>query len=80
MKNDESDENLIQLKKTFVKDLSNEISFTLQKNAVIMATSLVASIILVNRKDGISEEILVKKVNWLYNEILARNGIMSMNR
>lgn len=45
-----------------------------------MTTSLVSSVILVNRKDGTSEEQLFKKVNWLYNEIQFRNGVTSMNR
>lgn len=45
-----------------------------------MATSMVASVILVNRKEGTSEEKLLQKVNWVYEEIQARNGIMSVNR
>ena len=38
-----------------------------------MPTSMVAAIILMNRK-GIQEEQLVKKIEWLANQILVRGG------
>lgn len=35
--------------------------------------------LLIKRQGGVSEEELLKKVNWLYSEILARRGSMTMN-
>ncbi len=52
---------------------------TLSDNLVIMSTALLSSIILSNRKGGFNEEELHKKMVWLYEEILARGGMMSNN-
>jgi hypothetical protein len=35
--------------------------------------------LLVRRQGGIKEEDLLHKVTWLYDEILARNGTLTMN-
>jgi glycerol-3-phosphate O-acyltransferase len=40
---------------------------------------MVASILLMKRHGGIKEETLLQHLVWLYNEILARKGAMSMN-
>ena len=56
-----------------------EISYSLVDNLVIMSTGMVASVLLMKRQGGYKEEDLLEKVSWLYNEILARNGSMSLN-
>lgn len=49
------------------------------ENLVIMSTSMIASILLMKRHGGINEDDLLVKLVWLYEEILARNGAMSMS-
>jgi glycerol-3-phosphate O-acyltransferase len=44
-----------------------------------MSTALVSSVILSNRKGGFSEDVLHKKIVWLYEEISSRGGLMSNN-
>ena len=66
-------------KREFQKYLSMDLVYSLSENLVIMSTSMVASMILLRRQGGIKEEDLLKNVTWLYNEILARNGSMSIN-
>lgn len=56
-----------------------DIAYTLSDNLVIMSTNLVASMLLVDRHAGISEDQLVCKTTWLYNEITSRNGTLAMN-
>lgn len=68
-------ENILALKKKFSDNLQKEIVYIQTENSMIMATSLVASIILFDRKTGISEEELLKKGQWVYQEIKARDGL-----
>lgn len=42
-----------------------------------MSTSLVATALLLHRK-GISHELLVKRVTWIYDEIKARKGELNL--
>lgn len=49
------------------------VVYSLIDKLVIMPTSMVAAIILMHRK-GIQEEQLVKKIEWLANQILVRGG------
>ena len=42
-----------------------------------MSTSLVATALLLHRK-GISNELLVKRVTWIYDEIKARGGELNL--
>jgi len=67
------------LKKDFAKEMSLDIVYSLSENLVIMSTQMVASVLLLKRQGGISEEELLSKVTWLYNEIKARQGAMTMN-
>lgn len=53
--------------------------YSLSENLVIMSTQMVASVLLLKRQGGISEEELLQKVIWLYKEIQARRGEMTMN-
>lgn len=56
-----------------VNQLGTDLIRVINDNLVIMPTSIVASIILMNRK-GLIEETLVKKTEWLIPEILKRGG------
>ena len=56
-----------------------EIAYTLSDNSVVMSTAMVASILILNRKGGTNEEDLLSRTTWLYHEIAARNGLMSMS-
>ena len=42
-------------------------------NLVVMSTPMIATILLMHRR-GISLDLLVKRVSWLYDEIRARKG------
>lgn len=44
-----------------------------------MSTSMISSIILFNRKGYFSEEELLKKTHWLFDEITFRKGILSID-
>jgi glycerol-3-phosphate O-acyltransferase len=72
-------EEAVQHKKQFVEDLQLEISYTLSANSMIMATSIVSAIILNNRTGATSEEDILKKLQWAYHEILARDGLTGIN-
>jgi glycerone phosphate O-acyltransferase/fatty acyl-CoA reductase len=56
-----------------------ELAFSLNDNLVIMSTNIVASILLMRRQGGMKEDDLLEKTTWLFKEIQARNGSMSMN-
>lgn len=43
-----------------------------------MTTSIVATILLMYRK-GISKDLLVQRANFIYEEIIARNGLVQIN-
>ncbi len=45
-------------------------------NLVVMTTSLIATVILMNRR-GISLDLLQKRVTFVYDEITARQGLIS---
>ena len=40
---------------------------------------MMASLLLVNRKNAYSQEILLKQMEWLYEEIKERDGLTSLN-
>lgn len=52
--------------------LGDEIIYRLQDNIVVMSTAIVAAILLMHRR-AISEDEIIKKVDWIRDEILARN-------
>ena len=52
----------------FKTKIMNQLNF----HSVVMPTSIVASIILMNRK-GINEQMLVSQSSWLANELIKRN-------
>mmetsp|Transcript_22857 Transcript_22857/g.17314 ORF Transcript_22857/g.17314 Transcript_22857/m.17314 type:complete len:206 (+) Transcript_22857:1779-2396(+) len=52
---------------------------TLSENSMVMSPSLVASLMLVNRKVGHSMESLLAKMQWLYEEIKSRDGLTALN-
>ena len=56
----------IKERKHFIEDLGQTIVYTLIDHLIVMPTSMVAAIILMNRK-GIEEDKLVKNVEWLAN-------------
>jgi glycerol-3-phosphate O-acyltransferase len=60
----------------FSKNFKEELSYCLVDNLVVMTTSLVATVILMNRR-GISLDLLEKRVAFVYDEISARKGIIS---
>lgn len=68
-----------QVKKQFTQHLSMELVYTLSDNLVIMSTNIVAAMLLLKRQGGITEEELLKKIGWLYDEILARGANTSLN-
>jgi hypothetical protein len=43
-----------------------------------MTTSIIATVLLMHRK-GISLDLLVERVVFIYEEILARNGLVQIN-
>ncbi len=45
---------------------------------MIMGTSIVSALLLMHRKVFIKEEVLLKQMQWLYSEIKARDGLISM--
>jgi len=59
-----------------VNQLGQDIIRTINDTLVIMPTSIVASIMLMNRQ-GIIEETLIKKMQWLIPEIEKRGGKLS---
>ena len=67
------------VKAGFTDKLSLELVYTLSDNLVIMSTNMVAAMLIHKRQGGISEEEMIKKVNWLYDEILVRGGSISLN-
>lgn len=63
--------------KKLIDDLGQEISLIQGENLVVMSTPLVATILLMHKK-GISQDMLISRVNWLYHEIKARKGELSL--
>ena len=53
------------------QNLGKEIVLRLQDNLTIMASSLLAAVLLMHRR-GVSEDELIRKVEWLRDEIKAR--------
>ena len=51
--------------------LANEIVYKLQENIVVMATAIVSAILLMHRR-VIAEDEIIKKVEWIRDEIEAR--------
>jgi len=45
-------------------------------NLVVMTTSMISTAILMHRR-GISKDLLNQRVGFIYDEILARNGLVS---
>jgi uncharacterized protein YlaN (UPF0358 family) len=70
----EKDEKIL---KQLTRDLTTEISLVQVDNLVVMSTPLVATVLLMHRR-GISLDLLIKRVQWLYDEIKARKGQLSM--
>jgi glycerol-3-phosphate O-acyltransferase len=54
------------------------MSYTQVDNLVIMTTSIIATVLLMHRK-GISLDLLVERVVFIYEEILARKGLVQIN-
>jgi len=44
-----------------------------------MSTSIVSSVMLLDRRNTLSEEELLKKAQWVYHEINARDGHTGLN-
>ena len=60
-------------RKHLINELGFDITYKINERLVIMPTSMVASIVLMNRK-GITEENLINKMEWLKNEIMLRGA------
>jgi Glycerol-3-phosphate O-acyltransferase len=60
-------------REALVHSLGYEVVYRLNENLIIMPTAIVSSLLLLHRK-GISEEMLMQKVEWLKNQILERGG------
>ena len=63
--------------KQLVNAVGAEISLIQTENLVVMSTPLVASILLMHRR-GISLDILIKRVDWVYKELRARKSELSL--
>ncbi|CDW88677.1 male sterility protein [Stylonychia lemnae] len=63
------------LKSNFADTMSMELAYTLTDNLVVMSTQIVASVIISKRQGGITEDELVSKTLWLYEEIQLRGGV-----
>ncbi|TNV85444.1 hypothetical protein FGO68_gene11996 [Halteria grandinella] len=59
-------------------NISQALLFAQVDNLVIMTTSIVAALILMNRK-GIAKDLLVQRAVFVYEEILERGGIVQIN-
>lgn len=60
-----------------VEALGTEISLLQTDNLVVMSTPLVATILLMHRR-GISQDMLIKRVGWVYDELKARKTELSL--
>ena len=65
-----------KLKKQFIKELSREFSVTLTENTVIMATSIISSLILAFRK-GLEENTICRWYQYVFQRIVEKKGLMS---
>lgn len=61
----------------FIDSIGRELTLLQVDNLVVMTTSLVASTLLMYRK-GISMDLLVKRVIWLYDELKFRKVELSL--
>lgn len=61
-----------------INKLSTHLCHTLTDNLVVMSTPIVATIMLQHRK-GISQDDVLNKAVWIYEEIKARGGELSFN-
>jgi glycerol-3-phosphate O-acyltransferase len=68
-----------QLKTKFCDGLAMDLAYTLSENLVVMSTNIVASMLLIDRQGGVTEEELVNRSTWLFKEIQERKGYMAMN-
>jgi glycerol-3-phosphate O-acyltransferase len=59
--------------KSLIHDLGEELSYIQADNLVVMSTSMIATILLMHRK-GISMDMLIKRVVWVYEELKARKA------
>lgn len=59
--------------KKLIADIGEELSLAQADNLVVMSTPMIATILLMHRR-GISLDLLVKRVSWLFDEIKARKG------
>lgn len=59
-----------------IRKFGEELSYTQVDNLVVMTTSLISTVILMHRR-GISLDLLQKRVGFVYDEIIARNGLIS---
>jgi glycerol-3-phosphate O-acyltransferase len=64
--------------KKFIQDLGEELTYQQVENLVTMSTPLIATILLMHRK-GISHDLLIQRVGWLYEEIKARKGELNFS-
>jgi len=60
----------------FSKNLSEEMSYALVDNLVVNTTSMISTAILMHRR-GISSDLLQQRVGFIYDELLARNGLVA---
>jgi glycerol-3-phosphate O-acyltransferase len=58
-------------RKQLIENLGYYIVHRLSEKIVIMSTSVVSAVLLMNRK-GVTEDFLINNVHWLSKEILAR--------
>jgi hypothetical protein len=62
----------------FVTNLGEVLSYNQVDNLVIMTTSLIATALLMHRR-GLNIDLLHKRVCFIYDEIIARNGLVQVN-
>lgn len=62
-----------QARNQFNEVLGYELVHRLTEQLVITPTSMVATVLLTNRK-GISDDELIKELKWLSNEVTKRGG------
>lgn len=79
LSDNEADFKTFEYRKKINTALGYEIIYQMNEKLVVMPTAIVAAIILTQRK-GISEDILVEKVEWLSRQLILRGAkIGSMN-
>lgn len=71
--------NNAQDKRLLVRDLGFKITYELNRASVCMPSALVSTVLLAYRSGGLTMENLIRKIGWLKDEVVMRNGRLHWN-